>query len=103
MPSNDEIVFIEAEALGEAVVALRTPEGRRDLATGKRINDLPDHTVQGLYEVHRAGEVAVEDALDSLIVRSADVYWQARATGRGCSPQPARTPRYGKTYTESIG
>lgn len=47
---------------------------------GKRIDDLPDHTVQGLWESHRAGEIAVEDALDEMIVRSAGVlaekgYW----------------------------
>ena len=48
--------------------------------SGKRIDDLPDHTVQGLWEAHLAGEVAVEDALDDMIVRAAGVladkgYW----------------------------
>ncbi len=43
------------------------------MTPGKRIYDLPDHTVQGLWEAHRAGEIAVEDALDDTIVRSAEV------------------------------
>ena len=50
------------------------------MAPGKRIGDLPDHTVQGLWEAHRAGEIAIEDTLDDTIVRSAGVladkgYW----------------------------
>ncbi len=48
--------------------------------SGKRIDDLPDHTVQGIWEAHSAGEIAVDDALDDMIVRSAGVladkgYW----------------------------
>ena len=40
---------------------------------GTRIDDLPDHTVQGIWEAHLAGDVLVEDALDDTIVRSAGV------------------------------
>ncbi len=38
----------------------------------KRIDDLADHTVQGIWEAYRDGEIAVEDALDNVIVRSAE-------------------------------
>lgn len=47
---------------------------------GKRIDDLEDHTVQGLWEAQNAGKISVEDVLDETIVRSAGVlaekgYW----------------------------
>lgn len=47
---------------------------------GKRIDDLPDHTVQGIWEAQLAGGVVVENAIDEVIVRSAGVladkgYW----------------------------
>jgi len=41
------------------------------MALGSRINDLPDHTVQGIHEAHLRGEVATDDVLDDVIVRSA--------------------------------
>ena len=43
------------------------------MAPGKRINDLPDHTVQGIWEAHQADELAVEDELDDMIIRAAGV------------------------------
>lgn len=39
---------------------------------GTHIDDLPDHTVQGIWEANRAGEIDVKDALDEMIVRSAE-------------------------------
>jgi hypothetical protein len=41
------------------------------LVSGKRIDDLPDHTVQGFWEAHQKGEIAVESVLDRVIVQSA--------------------------------
>jgi hypothetical protein len=41
------------------------------MAAKYRINDLPDHTVQGIHEAHFRGEVATDDVLDDVIVRSA--------------------------------
>jgi hypothetical protein len=37
----------------------------------KKIDGLPDHTAQGIYEAHTWGEVATADVLDSVIVHSA--------------------------------
>ncbi len=47
---------------------------------GKRIDDLADHTVQGIWEAHLAEEISIDDVLDEVIVRSAGVlaekaYW----------------------------
>jgi hypothetical protein len=41
------------------------------MAAKYRINDLPDHTVQGIHEAHLRCEVATDDVLDDVIVRSA--------------------------------
>lgn len=45
---------------------------------GKRIDDLPDHTVQGIWEAQQAGEIVIEGALDETIVRSAEVLAEKR-------------------------
>jgi hypothetical protein len=39
--------------------------------SAKRIDDLADHTVQGLWEAHQNGEIAINDVLDDVVVRSA--------------------------------
>ena len=46
----------------------------------KRIDDLDDHTVKGIWEASRAGELAGGDAVEDRIIRSASVlaakgYW----------------------------
>ncbi|CAN5633515.1 MAG: hypothetical protein H0T55_05915 [Rubrobacteraceae bacterium] len=48
--------------------------------TGTRIDDLEDHTVQGIWEAHLEGELAPDDAVDDVAVRAAGVlaekgYW----------------------------
>lgn len=47
---------------------------------GIGIDDLADHTVQGIWEAHLRGEIARKHALDDTIIRSAGVlaekgYW----------------------------
>jgi len=48
--------------------------------TVKRIDDLEDHTVQGIWEAHLNGELAKVDVVDQVTVRAAGVlakkgYW----------------------------
>ncbi len=40
---------------------------------GRRIDDLADHTVQGIWEAHLEGELAVGNILDDMTVRAAGV------------------------------
>lgn len=47
--------------------------------TGKWIDDLTDHTVQGIWEAQQAGELAGDDDLERTIIRSAGVL-----ADRGC-------------------
>lgn len=39
---------------------------------GKQIDDLADHTVQGIWEAQRAGELVGDDVLERTIIRSAE-------------------------------
>ena len=48
------------------------------MAQSKRINDLPDRTVQGIWEAYQAGDIVVEDKLDEAIVRSAGALAEKR-------------------------
>ena len=48
--------------------------------TSKRIDDLQDHTVQGIWEAHLEGELSQNDIVDQVTVRAAGVlvekgYW----------------------------
>ena len=48
--------------------------------TGKRVDDLQDHTVQGIWEAHLEGELSENDIVDQVTVRAAGVlvekgYW----------------------------
>jgi len=46
----------------------------------RKLDDLPDHTVQGIYEAYHGGDLCVSGELDSCVVRSVEVlaekgYW----------------------------
>jgi hypothetical protein len=50
------------------------------LVTGTRIDDIEDHTVQGIWEAHIKGEIAPGNVVDDVDVRAAGVlaekgYW----------------------------
>jgi hypothetical protein len=50
------------------------------VVASKRIDDLDDHTVQGIWEAHVSGEIVPGNVLEDTIVRSAGVlakkgYW----------------------------
>ena len=50
------------------------------MVPSKRIDDLPDHTVQGIWDAHLRGEVDISNVLDDTIIRCAGVlaekgYW----------------------------
>ena len=43
----------------------------RRVVTGARIDDLENHTVQGIWEAHLKGELASGDVVDDVAVRAA--------------------------------
>ena len=69
---------------------------------GKRIDDLTDLTVQGIWEAHLNGELAEADVVDRASVRAAGV-WRRRGIGHGYSRRLPRISRHGRIYTGITG